>query len=150
MDSPLDKVLVSTPPPPPLEVKIRTMRSDIESMRKSGGGAPAFRNVAVKGLLMEKEYHPAEVSRAPMPSPASAPARNSAPAIGEDLTVPNRVPPPPSHAAPATAIAPEPVAPQEEPPSGSENHLTPILIVVLVAVLALGIVGYFAYTLFIK
>ncbi|MDP2598670.1 MAG: hypothetical protein Q8P49_02480 [Candidatus Liptonbacteria bacterium] len=35
----------SVPPPPP-EVRVRTMKSDIESMMRGGGGQPQFRNVA--------------------------------------------------------------------------------------------------------
>jgi hypothetical protein len=45
--------LPSAPPPPP-EVKIRTMRSDLESMAKSGGGMPHFQSVQVSGLAMER------------------------------------------------------------------------------------------------
>lgn len=41
---------LSTAPPPPSEVKVRTMRSDLESMAKSGGGMPSFTNVKVSGL----------------------------------------------------------------------------------------------------
>ena len=40
-------------PPPPPEVKIRTMRSDLESMARSGGGAPQFQNVAIAGLAAQ-------------------------------------------------------------------------------------------------
>ena len=40
--------------PPPTEVKIRTMRSDIDSMNASGGGMPKFKNVKVSGLALEK------------------------------------------------------------------------------------------------
>src|ERR1700722_9268108 len=43
-------VLAATAPPPPPEVKIRTMRSDVESMSKTGGGLPQFQNVKVSGL----------------------------------------------------------------------------------------------------
>ncbi|MBI4087729.1 MAG: hypothetical protein HY434_02785 [Candidatus Liptonbacteria bacterium] len=32
-------------PPPPLEVKVRTLRSDLESMAKSGGAVPQFQTV---------------------------------------------------------------------------------------------------------
>ena len=32
-------------PPPPAEVKIRTMKSDLASMAKSGGGLPTFETV---------------------------------------------------------------------------------------------------------
>jgi hypothetical protein len=36
-------------PPPPSEVKVRTMRSDIDGMTKMGGGLPQFKTVAVEG-----------------------------------------------------------------------------------------------------
>jgi hypothetical protein len=45
---------LSTAPPPPSEVKVRTMRSDLESMAKSGGGLPSFANVKVSGLAAPK------------------------------------------------------------------------------------------------
>lgn len=41
----------SAPPPPP-EVKVRTMRSDLESMAESGGGSPKFQTVKVAGLAV--------------------------------------------------------------------------------------------------
>ncbi len=42
---------LTTAPPPPAEVKIRTMRSDIASLVASGGGGmPGFENVKVAGL----------------------------------------------------------------------------------------------------
>jgi len=51
MDGPLDQsVSAASPPPPPPEVKVRTMRSDLESMAKSGGGLPRFQSVKVVGL----------------------------------------------------------------------------------------------------
>jgi hypothetical protein len=43
-----------TAPPPPSEVKVRTMQSDLAAMAKSGGGVPRFENVKVEGLSMEK------------------------------------------------------------------------------------------------
>lgn len=43
------EVIASVPPPPP-EVKIRTMRSDLESMAKSGGSLPHFETVKAPGL----------------------------------------------------------------------------------------------------
>ena len=58
MDGTLNEVgntgsLPSAPPPPP-EVKVRTMHSDIESMAKSGGGMPRYQNVQISGLSIEK------------------------------------------------------------------------------------------------
>lgn len=45
---------LSSAPPPPSEVKIRTMQSDLESMAKSGGGMPRFENVKISGLAAAK------------------------------------------------------------------------------------------------
>lgn len=42
--------LISAPPPPP-EVKMRTMRSDLAAMAKSGGGVPRFESVKVAGWV---------------------------------------------------------------------------------------------------
>jgi hypothetical protein len=47
--NPLQNSGINAPPPPP-EVKVRTMRSDLESMAKSGGGLPHFQSVKVEGL----------------------------------------------------------------------------------------------------
>ncbi len=121
-----DKTVVTTAPPPPSEVKIRTMRSDLESMRKSGGGPAKFQNVVVSGLSIEKAEP--QVSAAV----ATAPAVSSLPGI-----------PSSSH---ATPIA-DPVT-ATAPIKSSNEHLVAILIVVLVAILALGGVGYFAYITF--
>lgn len=46
---------VATAPPPPTEVKIRTMKSDIAMLAASGGGMPRFENVKVKGLSATAE-----------------------------------------------------------------------------------------------
>jgi hypothetical protein len=153
MENPLSKVLTSAPPPPPAEVKIRTMRSDIASMTRSGGGAPSFQNVAVSGLSLEREGHQAPVAeRTPMPAPSSY----SIPATPVVAVTPA----PPPHVADneispsqASGFSPVPVStPAQEfvPEPVSENHLVPILVVTLVAILAIGAVGYFAYSLFGK
>jgi len=42
-----EKEVVSGVPPPPQEVKVRTLKSDLESMAKSGGGLPQFQSVPV-------------------------------------------------------------------------------------------------------
>jgi hypothetical protein len=151
MENPLSKVLTSAPPPPPAEVKIRTMRSDIESMMRSGGGAPSFQNVAVSGLTLEREGHQVPiVERTPMPAPSSysvpatpvvAATPASTPHIAENET----------SAAQASDFLPAPTStPAQEfvPEPAPESHLVPILIVTLVAIIASGVVGYFAYTLF--
>lgn len=44
-----------TAPPPPAEVKVRTMHSDLASMAKSGGGVPHFENIKVEGLNAAKD-----------------------------------------------------------------------------------------------
>lgn len=41
--------IVSNVPPPPSEVKVRTMRSDIEGVAQAGGGLPQFKTVPVEG-----------------------------------------------------------------------------------------------------
>jgi hypothetical protein len=41
-------------PPPPTEVKIRTMKSDVAALAASGGGFPKFQNIKVSGLSLEK------------------------------------------------------------------------------------------------
>jgi hypothetical protein len=47
---------LTTAPPPPTEVKIRTMKSDIAMMAASGGGGvPQFENVHVAGLATQNE-----------------------------------------------------------------------------------------------
>lgn len=53
-------------PPPPSEVKVRTMRSDLASMAKSGGGLPQFENVKVSGLAAK--------GRGAQEAPVEAPA----------------------------------------------------------------------------
>ena len=95
-------------PPPPPEVKVRTMKSDLESMARSGGGAPQFQNVAIAGLAAE----------------------------GNEIAVSQ----PSVEEAPATQEA----AAQSAP---SKSMIGPILVIV-VAIAALAVVGYFAYTIF--
>lgn len=87
---------------------MRTMRSDLESMTRSGGGAPRFENVAVAGLAVQND-----VSQQQSSAPAPVPANES----------------------PSSAGAP------------SSSLLGPIL-VAIVALIAIAVVGYFAYTIF--
>jgi hypothetical protein len=151
MENPLSKVLTSAPPPPPAEVKIRTMRSDIESMMRSGGGAPSFQNVAVSGLTLEREGHQAPVAeRTPMPAPSSysvpaTPVVAATPApmphVADSETSPTQA----SDFSPAPASMP---AQEFVPEAVPENHLMPILVITLVAIIAIAVVGYFAYSLF--
>ena len=55
--------VLPTAPPPPQEVKVRTLKSDLASIAQSGGGLPRYQNVkiaatpekkprAVSGLMM--------------------------------------------------------------------------------------------------
>jgi hypothetical protein len=141
MDNPLNKVLTKAPPPPPLEVKIRTMRSDIDSMMKSGGGAPSFQNVAVTGLSLEGHQAPTS-SPTPMPNLGSF----STPAATVTTPVVSRAP-----VEPAAPLGSVPAAQDVTPEGGSSgSNIMPIVIVVIVAVIAIGVVGYFAYTIFAK
>lgn len=114
-----DKTLITTAPPPPSEVKIRTMQSDIASMMQSGGGAPSYQTVSVQGLSLEKSFKaPTNFVTAPVApavqSPAGEPVMDSASG------------------------------------AGSGSSFIPKLIVGLVALIAIAVVGYFAYTIFSK
>ncbi len=48
--------------PPPPEVKLRTMKSDLESVARSGGGLPQYQNIKAPNLAnlsnTEKRYQP--------------------------------------------------------------------------------------------
>lgn len=55
MDEVRSDATVTTAPPPPTEVKIRTMKTDLASMTASGGGLPKYQNVHVTGLSAQKE-----------------------------------------------------------------------------------------------
>lgn len=49
-----DNTLPNMPPPPP-EVKVRTMRTDLSALAASGGaGSSTFRTVSVEGLTLTK------------------------------------------------------------------------------------------------
>ena len=54
-DDPQSQTSVVAAPPPPSEVKIRTMRSDIAMLSASGGGLPRFENVKIAGLSEKGE-----------------------------------------------------------------------------------------------
>jgi hypothetical protein len=58
---------LTTAPPPPPEVKVRTMRSDLESMAKSGGGLPRFQNVKVGAFSAQRrqDVDAAAIANAP-------------------------------------------------------------------------------------
>lgn len=129
-----DKTVVRTPPPPPSAVKIRTMQSDINSMMQSGGGAPSYQNVSVAGLTMDKRSNaPATFVSTPMPTPG----------VIQRPATENTFP---------AAVAPVSRAPvgREVSDAGPNSDLIPKLIVGIVALMAIGVVGYFAYTVFAK
>jgi hypothetical protein len=110
-------------PPPPAEVKVRTMKSDIESMAKSGGGLPQFQNVSVAGLRVEREA-PGAVAA---PEVAERMARAAAPIV------------------PSSAPATAPVGTEVDEGGGSSSHnLFGIILVIIVAILAIAAVVYFA------
>ena len=108
-------------PPPPAEVKVRTMQSDLESMAKSGGGSPQFQNVSVAGLRVEREA-PGVVAA---PEVAEQMARAAAPII-----------PPLATAAVGAEV--------EENSGGSGYNILGIILVVIVLILAIAAVVYFA------
>jgi flagellar basal body-associated protein FliL len=122
-------------PPPPQEVKVRTMHSDLESMAKSGGGLPRFENVAITGVTVEQEYASTPDHAANLPQQTVA--QPVAPA--QPVATPVAAQPSPQTAAPtmATVNSTQP-----------RKDLYPIFIVAIVALLAIGGVGYFAYITF--
>jgi hypothetical protein len=129
-----DKTVITTAPPPPSEVKVRTMRSDIDSMMKSGGGAPSYQNVSISGLSLEEKFKPPTTFvQAPMPIPGA----NQVVSMGDTM-------PPPS------VSVDRPVLGQEVSDAGPGSDLIPKLVVALVGLIALGVVGYFAYTILVK
>lgn len=108
-------------PPPPPEVKVRTMKSDVESMQKSGGGLPQFQNVTVAGLAMER----------------AVPTAVAAPEAAAEM----------ARAEASAGLAPaggESVPDASATPSGSRNMMG-IILVVIVALAAVAAVWYFAY-----
>lgn len=74
-----------TAPPPPSEVKVRTMRSDLASMAKSGGGLPKFESVKVEG---------GSVARVPviLTKPAASSTGTTAPTIAQPAKKSNVMP----------------------------------------------------------
>lgn len=121
-------------PPPPSEVRVRTMRSDLASMAQSGGGMPRFENVAIDGLSVEKEYGtPSNSSNSVMS--AAAPTQFTTPTVAQ-APIASVAPSQPTQ----SAVAEGPVAPKKD--------MYPIFIVAVVAILAIAAVGYFAYATF--
>ena len=123
-----ERIMMSTgAPPPPSEVKVRTMRSDLESMARSGGGSPKFQNVEINGLATEKEY--STPSHAPSMASVQQPAQTvSAPTVSQPVTTP--------------------IQSTGQPQIDPQNDAYPIFIVAIVAILAIIGVGYFAYITF--
>jgi len=134
-----DKTVIKTAPPPPSEVKIRTMRSDINSMMQSGGGAPSFENVSVSGLSMDTKFKPSTFVQTPMPTADAMPASTFATQALEEA----------SAAAPSEPAS-RPILGEEVADAGPNGDLIPKLIVGLVALVAIAVVGYVAYTIFTK
>ena len=127
-----DKTVVTTAPPPPSEVKVRTMRSDIDSMMKSGGGAPSYQNVSVSGLSLDEKFKPpTNFVTTPIPE------------AGRIIMPEDNTPQP-------YQPVDRPVLGQEVSDAGPESELMPKLIVGLVALVALGVVAYFAYLIFVR
>ncbi|MDR3582308.1 MAG: hypothetical protein P4L67_03480 [Candidatus Pacebacteria bacterium] len=103
-------------PPPPAEVKVRTMQSDLESMARSGGGLPQFQSVSVAGLQVEREAPGAVAApevAAQMAQAAESPAERAAIEASKEVEVSNHNP-------------------------------LGIILVVVVAVIAIAVVIYFA------
>lgn len=111
---------------------MRTMRSDIDSMMKSGGGAPSFQNVAISGLSLDEKFKPpTNFVTTPIPE------------AGRIVVPENNMPQP-------YQPVDRPVLGQEVQDAGPGSDLLPKIIVGAVALVALGVVAYFAYTIFVK
>ena len=95
---------------------MRTMQSDLESMARSGGGLPQFQNVSVAGLRVERE----------------APGAVAAPEVAEQMAraVESSV----QRGAVEDSGVVEP----------SDHNWLGIILVVIVAILAVVAVAYFA------
>lgn len=65
--------------PPPVEVKIRTMKSDVAGLAASGGGMPHFENVSVPGLSLN--------SKGDQPSAAFDSGKKSQPLVIAVITI---------------------------------------------------------------
>lgn len=161
-------------PPPPSEVKIRTMRSDLSSMAQSGGGIPRFESVTVDGLSMEKEYAaPSHSSNIIMPATATQPqplqqpiaAQPSEPTQFASTTVQQSTissSQSSTFTSPVSVIDTQQSSPSAQPvaaawvppqtdvaePIVPKKDMYPIFIIAVVAILALSAVGYFAYITF--
>ena len=99
---------------------------------KSGGGAPSYQNVSVTGLSLEEKFKaPTNFVTTPIPEAGRI-------VMPEDNT--------PQPYQPVD----RPVLGQEVSDAGPGSNLMPKLIVGLVGLVALGVVGYFAYTIFVK
>lgn len=69
---------IPSAPPPPTELKIRTMRSDLESMQRTGGGSPQFQNIAIPKLSLGDETPDSN------PIPAHIPSITAPLGVGEE------------------------------------------------------------------
>ena len=51
--------VLPTAPPPPQEVKVRTLKSDLASIAQSGGGLPRYANVKIAAKTAPEKTHSA-------------------------------------------------------------------------------------------
>ncbi len=124
---------ISPPPPPPLRINIRTMQSDIESIKQSGGEAPS-----------PQTFTPEEFK----PKTSKQKIENSEVKIS--LNVPSYTGPekpifkPSQTPSPTTSQVPIPPLPTDQKqPKSSFIKIILIAIGVIVGIAGLGLLGYY-------
>lgn len=150
------------PPPPPPQVGIRTMKSDLESIKQSGGQAPTPQTFVPSEFKPETPKPVAEETKVeanlnipgytgpekpifkPQPTvPTSPPPPPPTPAP-TSIPSPAPTPPPAPTPTPAAPTAPQPAVPQQPPTQKSSTLKTIALIAgIIIGVAGLGLLGYY-------
>jgi hypothetical protein len=146
------------PPPPPPEISIRTMKSDLESLKQTGGISPTPKTFVPPELekIMQEEkpkappaptVPPAAPSLRPTPPPTPAPAAPfpPRPAMPETTPPPRITPAEFERPAKEEMGKPEKKSAIVEEESGSKFNLRKLLIRLgaLIIIVGVGLIGYF-------
>ncbi|HDH31596.1 MAG TPA: hypothetical protein ENH26_02370 [Candidatus Wolfebacteria bacterium] len=153
----------SPPPPPPPEIGIRTMQSDVESIKQSGGEAPTPQTFVPQELKPETPKPPAEEPKieaplnipgytgpekpifTPQPSvPTSQPASPTPPVQPPIQPTPSPAQTPAPQSIPTISEQTAPSKQPQQPAKESSTLKTIILIIgIVAAVIGLGLLGYY-------